>query len=222
MAGGGVVSKQLPVVSLVDDDPSVLRGLARLLAIEGYETRQFATPRLFLEQYDPSLPGCIILDVAMPDFSGLDLQQLIGSSRETPPVIFLSGHGDVPITAAAMKAGAVDFLTKPVDDGVLLTAVRQAIARNETARKARAELHEVEQRLGRLSPRERTVFTQVVAGRLNKQIAGALGIAEKTVKVHRARLMRKMGVRSFAELMNLAHRLEAAPHIATGSGSPFQ
>jgi FixJ family two-component response regulator len=210
IAGGSVVSKPSPVVSLVDDDPSVLRGLARLLAIEGYETRQFATPRLFLDQYDPNVPGCIILDVAMPDLSGLDLQQLIGSSKDSLPIIFLSGHGDVPISVAAMKRGALDFFTKPVDGTVLLTAVREAIAMDAATRKSRAALEEVEQRLERLSPRERTVFAQVVAGRLNKQIAGSLGIAEKTVKVHRARLMKKMGVRSFAELMKLAHRLETA------------
>jgi FixJ family two-component response regulator len=202
------VAAEAPVVNLVDDDPSVLRGLARLLTAEGYSTRQFSQPRQFLDQHDPSLPGCIILDIAMPELSGLDLQILIGSAKLAQPVIFLSGRGDVPSSVAAMKNGAVDFLIKPVNTEALLGAVRAAVARDAAARRSAADLKEIEQRMASLSPRERAVATQVVAGSLNKQIAASLGIAEKTVKVHRARVMRKMRARSFAELMNMAWRLE--------------
>jgi FixJ family two-component response regulator len=199
---------QTPVVNLVDDDPSVLRGLARLLTAEGYTTRQFSKPRQFLDQHDPNLPGCIILDIAMPGLSGLELQVRIGSAKLAQPVIFLSGRGDVPSSVAAMKNGAVDFLTKPVDADTLLGAVRQAVARDAAARRSAAALQQIEQRMAALSPRERAVAAQVMAGRLNKQIAASLGIAEKTVKVHRSRVMRKMRAHSLAELMNMVWRLE--------------
>ncbi len=201
------MSNQSPIVHVVDDDPSVLKAFARLLATEGYETRQFPSPRSFLDQHDPNLPGCIILDVALPELSGLDLQRLIAGSKLSQPIIFVSGCSNVPTSVAAMKSGAFDFLTKPVNSGALLRAVREAIRKDAEARESSAELDQLEERLSRLSPRERAVFAQVVLGRLNKQIATALGIVEKTVKVHRGRMMRKMGARTVAELVRIAERL---------------
>jgi FixJ family two-component response regulator len=201
------LSNQSPVVHLVDDDPSVLKAFSRLLATEGYETRSFASPRSFLDQHDPNLPGCIILDVALPELSGLDLQRLITTSKLSQPVIFVSGRSDIPISVAAMKNGAFDFLTKPVDADSLLNAVREAVRKDAEARTSSAELGQLEERVLRLSPRERAVFAQVTMGRLNKQIAVALGIVEKTVKVHRASMMKKIGVRTVAELVHIADRL---------------
>ena len=201
------MSKLSPVVHLVDDDSSVLRALACLLATEGYETREFTSPRPFLEQYDPGLPGCIILDVGLPELSGLDLQRLITARKPSQPIIFVSGSSDILMSVAAMKSGAFDFLTKPVNCDALLKAVREAIRTDAEARETSAGLDALEERLSRLSTRERAVFSQVVVGRLNKQIAADLGIVEKTVKVHRGRMMRKMGVRTVAELVHLADRL---------------
>jgi FixJ family two-component response regulator len=208
LSGDVSVGTRLPVVSLVDDDLSVLRALTRLLASEGYETRQFASSRSFLEQYDPDLPGCIILDVALPELSGLDLQRIIITAKPALPIIFVSARSDVPTSVAAMKCGAFDFLTKPVDGEILLTAVGEAVRRDSEARLSSAELDELSERLSRLSPRERAVFSEVVIGRLNKQIAAALGIVEKTVKVHRGRIMRKLGVRTVADLVRIANRVE--------------
>jgi FixJ family two-component response regulator len=201
-------------VFLVDDDADVLKALARLLRASGYDSREFASPEEFLREHDASMPGCAVFDVAMPDLDGLALQQALAAKGIERPVIFLTGRGDIPTTVRAMKAGAVDFLTKPVDANALLAAIDNARERESRDREARAEMEFFIARLATLTPREREVLGHVIAGRLNKQIAYDLGTVEKTIKVHRSRMMEKMGVRSLAELVRLAERagIEATPH----------
>jgi FixJ family two-component response regulator len=196
-----------PVVFIVDDDPSVLKALTRLLSGEGFHTRPFANPAQFLRDHDSRVPGCIILDFAMPGFNGLQLQKHLGRIAERQPIIFVSGQSDIPISVSAMKGGASDFLTKPVDAALLIPAVRFALRRSEAARERHREGELLEQRHALLTPRERSVFELVVNGRLNKKIADDLGIAEKTVKVHRGHMMEKMQAQSLAELVRMAERI---------------
>ena len=198
-------------VYIVDDDPAVLRSLARLTRSAGLPAETFASAREFIARCQPDAPGCLVLDVSMPGISGLELQEWVSRASNPLPIIFITGHGDVPTSVRAMKAGAVDFLTKPVDDQELLTAVSAALRRDQEARAARAELASVRERLARLTPREREVLEHVVSGRLNKQIAADLGTVEQTIKVHRARVMRKMGVESLADLVRLAGRAGIRP-----------
>ncbi|MGH6912515.1 MAG: response regulator transcription factor [Geminicoccales bacterium] len=200
-----------PTVFVVDDDPSVLRALTRLFTAAGLEARAFASPTAFLEQHDPATPGCLVLDLALPGLDGLRLQQVLTASGCARPIVFITGRGDIPTSVRAMKGGAVDFLTKPVRDEDLLTAVRSAIETDRRARAMQAELDALRKRLASLTPREREVLGHVVAGRLNKQIAGDLGTVEKTIKVHRARIMEKMAVRSLAELVRIADKLGITP-----------
>jgi FixJ family two-component response regulator len=188
-------------VSVVDDDALVLRSLGRLLRSAGFTVRTYPSPQAFLAQGSGDAPGCVVLDLSMPGLSGLDLQQALASSPDPRPVVFISGRGDVPSSVAAMKAGAVDFLVKPFDEQALLAAVRSAVEQDRAARTAREELSLIGCRVAALTPREREVLSRVVDGKLNKQIAAELGTAEKTVKVHRARMMRKMGVGSIAGLV---------------------
>jgi len=197
------------VVFVVDDDPSVLKALTRLLSGEGFRTRPFASPAQFLRDHDPDVPGCIILDFAMPGFNGLELQKHLGGIAERQPIIFVSGQSDIPISVSAMKGGAADFLTKPVDAAVLIPAVRSALRRSAVARERHAESELLQARFSALTSRERSVFELVVKGRLNKQIAGDLGIAEKTVKVHRGHVMGKMRAQTVAELVQMGGRLDA-------------
>ena len=204
------MSKKAPVVFLIDDDLSVLKSVARLLRAAGFETRPYSSPKCFLDNYDAALPGCIVMDLAMPEINGLDLQKRLASSGYAKPIIFITGQGDIPTSVSAMKAGAVDFLTKPFDRGGLLSAVRAAIGKDQAARRNWSELDRIEKCRATLTSREREVFELVTKGRLNKQIAGDLGIAEKTVKIHRGRMMRKMKVRTLAELVQLADRLKSA------------
>jgi FixJ family two-component response regulator len=196
-----------PTVFIVDDDPAVLKGLSRLLRSARLNVATCGSPQEFLEQHDPRAPGCLVLDVAMPGLNGLELQAALTEKGSAVPIIFLTGHGDIPMSVQAMKRGAVDFLTKPVDDGDLLRAIRAAIEKDRVARQARAELDEIHQRLATLTPREREVMEHVIAGQLNKQTAADLGTVEKTIKVHRARVMEKMKVQSVAELVRLAERV---------------
>ncbi len=196
-------------VFLVDDDPSVLRGLERLLRAAGFGVRGFASPQAFLEQHDPALPGCAVLDLAMDGLSGLELQRALVARGADRPVIFLTGRGDIAASVTAMKAGATDFLTKPVAAKDLVTAVRLGIEKDRQARAARLGREAVERRLATLTPREHDVLRLVVAGRLNKQIAADLGMAEKTVKVHRGRVMAKMGTRSVADLVRMTAESES-------------
>ena len=193
-------------VYLVDDDPAVLKALSRLLRSAGLEAVPFGSPEEFLMHVSPDSEGCAVLDLAMPGLDGLALQETLSERGVDMPTLFLTGHGDVPQSVRAMKKGAVDFLTKPVDDGVFLRAVREALERGTAGRADRQEAARIRTRFARLSPRERDVLAGVVAGRLNKQIAGHLGIAEKTVKVHRGRVMEKMQAGSVAELVRMADR----------------
>jgi FixJ family two-component response regulator len=201
-------------VFVVDDDPSVLRALTRLLAVAGFEARGFASPAAFLEQHDPATPGCLVLDLALPGLDGLQLQEALSASGRARPIVFVTGRGDIPTSVRAMKSGAVDFLTKPVKDEDLLTAVRNAIEMDRSARAAQIELDALGRRLASLTPREHEVLAHVVAGRLNKQIAADLGTVEKTIKVHRARIMEKMAARSLADLVRIAERLGIPPPAA--------
>jgi FixJ family two-component response regulator len=193
-------------VFLVDDDEGVLRALGRLLRVKGYDVRPYASPHAFLAQHDATVPGCAVLDVAMPGLDGLALQQALaaGASR---PVIFLTGKGDIPTSVRAMKAGAIDFLTKPVSDHTLLDAVARAKEQDSRSRHVQAEMHAIQARITTLTPREREVLTHVIAGRLNKQIAGDLGTVEKTIKVHRGRMMEKLGVRTVVDLVRMAEKV---------------
>ena len=193
-----------PTVYLVDDDAAVLKALTRLLTSAGLTSAAFNSPAEFLESIDAGAAGCLVLDVSMPGLNGLDLQQALVAKGCALPVIFLTGLGDIPTSVKAMKHGAEDFLTKPVDDEQLLAAVASALERSRLSRSAQQELARIQERLATLTPREREVLERVVIGLLNKQIAGELGTVEKTIKVHRAQVMHKMGVRTFAELVRVA------------------
>ena len=197
-------------VFIVDDDPSVLRGLSRLLRSAGWETATYTSPEEFVARHDPAAPGCLLLDVAMPGVDGLELQQQLADAGCPLPIVFITGHADVPMSVRAMRAGALNFLTKPIDDQELLKAIAEAVEKDRLARHAQADVAIIRERLATLTPREREVLDRVVAGKLNKQIAGELGIVEKTIKVHRAHVMEKMGARSLAELARMAERLGIA------------
>jgi len=193
-------------VFVVDDDAAVRKALSRLLRSAGIGVATFASPTEFLAQYDPATPGCLVLDIAMPGFNGLQLQTALGEKGSILPIIFLTGHGDVSKSVQAMKHGAFDFLSKPVKDKDLLTAIRAAIETDAFVRLEKAKMSEILAHLDALTPREREVLEHVVAGKLNKQIAGNLGITEATVKMHRARVMVKMKAQSVAELARLTER----------------
>jgi FixJ family two-component response regulator len=193
-------------VFLVDDDAGVLKALSRLLSARGFEVQSFTSPHAFLAGHDTSIPGCAVLDVAMPDLDGLELQQALTAGGSQRPIIFLTSQGDIPTTVRAMRAGAIDFLTKPVRGADLMAAIARAAKEDAETRDANAELQSIHAKFAVLTPREREVMTHVIAGRMNKQIANDLGAAEKTVKVHRGRMMEKMGVRSVAALVRLAEK----------------
>jgi len=200
-----------PTIFLVDDEPSVLKAISRLLRSVGLNVETFGSPQQFLERPEPAAAGCLVLDVAMPGLNGLDLQRALASRGFVLPIIFLTGRGDVPMSVQAMKQGAVDFLIKPVNDKELLAAIRAGIDKDKANREARTERLETQQRLATLTPREREVLRHILAGRLNKQVAADLGIVEKTIKVHRARVMKKMKVQSLAELVRLAEHAGIKP-----------
>ena len=195
-----------PTVFVVDDYAPGRRSISRLLRTAGFAVTAFASAEEFLAQYDPETPGCLVLDLAMPAVSGLELQGMLADRGSLLPIIFLTAHGDIPKSVQAMKRGATDFLTKPVNDEDLLAAVRAAIEKHRALRREQAELSEIRARLATLTPREREVLEYVVAGKLNKQIAGDLGTVEQTVKIHRAHVMQKMRVQSVAELVRLTER----------------
>jgi RNA polymerase sigma factor (sigma-70 family) len=195
------------IVFVVDDDPSVRRSLSRLIRAAGFAVESFASAQEFLVYPRPDISGCLILDIHMPGVSGLDLQDELAAAEVTLPVIFLTGYGTVPASVRAMKAGACDFLEKPVDDRALVDAIHQAVERNRRARLQQAEIREIQARVDALSPREREVLSLLLTGMLNKQIASELGTTEKTIKVHRGRVMEKMQAGSMAELVRLAGKL---------------
>jgi FixJ family two-component response regulator len=196
-------------VYLVDDDPGVLKALARLLRARDYDVKPYSSPQLFLEEHDVAVPGCAVLDVSMPGLDGLELQRaLTASAGAHRPVVFITGKGDIPTSVRAMKAGAIDFLTKPVKDQDLFEAISRAEVRDAQSRRLHSELGSIRAKIEMLTPREREVLLHVVAGRLNKQIAGDLGTVEKTIKVHRSRMMEKLGVRTIADLVRMAGKLD--------------
>jgi len=200
-----------PTVFIVDDDPSARRGLARLVRAAGFNVEAFSSAREFLASSHGDGPGCIVLDVKMPGLGGLDLQAEMNKAECSMPIIFVSGYGDVPMTAQAMKEGALDFLPKPVDRDQLLNAIQVGLERDRVGREEHAELRTIRARLTRLTAREFEVMTFVLAGLLNKQIAYELGIAEDTVKIHRGRVMSKMDVVSVAELVPLTQKAGVKP-----------
>jgi FixJ family two-component response regulator len=207
------VLKVTPVVFVVDDDVSVRESLEALIETAGWRTKTFATALEFLDNSPDTSPCCLVLDVSLPGLSGLDLQQRLGDRRGMP-IIFITGHGDIPMSVQAMKAGAVEFLTKPFSDEVLLTAIRRAIESSSTALDRESELDKLRRAYASLSRRERQVMMSVVSGRLNKQVGSELGISEITVKAHRGQAMRKMNADSLADLVRMAAALDlpVGPH----------
>ena len=195
-----------PTVFVVDDYAPVRSSISRLLRAAGFAVAAFASAEEFLAQYNPHIPGCLVLDLAMPAVNGLELQRILAETGSVLPIIFLTSHGDIAKSVQAMKHGASDFLTKPVNDEDLLAAIRVAIEKDRALRREQTELSEIRARLATLTPREREVLEYVVAGKLNKQIASDLGTVEQTIKVHRAHVMQKMRVQSVAELVRLTER----------------
>ncbi|HKB35279.1 MAG TPA: response regulator transcription factor [Gemmataceae bacterium] len=207
------MTKAAPIVFVVDDDASVRRALARLLQADGLTVATFASAKEFLHHGRADAPACLVLDVRLPELDGLELQRSLNEENSALPIVFITGHGDIPMSVRAMKAGAVDFLPKPFDDQELLSAVRQAIAKDLQGRREQASTAVLRERAESLTAREHEVMALVVSGLLNKQIGHRLGVSEKTVKVHRGQAMRKMRAGSLAELVRMAEKIgiKAAP-----------
>jgi FixJ family two-component response regulator len=205
--GSTPMQAALPVVFVVDDDISVRESLELLIQNEGWQVETFASAHEFLDRQRAAIPSCLILDVSLPGLNGLDLQERVATEQTQMPIIFLTGHADIPMTVRAMKAGAVEFLTKPFSDEVLLNAIRQALEYSCLALNAEASQQELRTCYASLTPRERQVMALVAAGLLNKQVGGELGISEVTVKAHRGKVMEKMKARSLADLVNMATNL---------------
>jgi len=200
-----------PIVFVVDDDVSVRESLELLIRNEGWQPEIFASAQEFLDRPRDFVPSCLVLDVSLPGLNGLELQKRVAVERADMPIIFITGHGDVPMSVQAMKAGAVEFLTKPFMDDVLLNAIRQAIERSRIALGNEADMRLLRECYASLTPREQQVMALVVSGRLNKQVGGELGISEITVKAHRGKVMQKMKADSLADLVKMAAELRLAP-----------
>jgi RNA polymerase sigma factor (sigma-70 family) len=204
------MTERHPIVFIVDDDASVREALKSLIRSVGLHVELFGSATEFLETQRPDAPSCLVLDVRLPGISGLDLQRRLSDANVHIPIIIITGHGDIPMSVRAMKAGAIEFLTKPFRDQDLLDAIQVALERNRTRRQREAEIAVLRERFESLSPRERDVVTKVVSGMLNKQIADEIGIAENTVKVHRSRAMEKMQAQSLADLVKMVERLDGS------------
>lgn len=203
--------KDSPVIHVVDDDSSFRSAMERLLRAAGYRAIAYESVSKFLASFEGNVPGCILVDLRMPEQNGLDLQNSLLKSKLSIPIIFLTAHGDIPTTVRAMREGAIDFLTKPVKKEILFDALERALARDAAAREQCAQINELQTRYQSLTPREREVLTYVIAGKLNKQIAFDLGTTERTIKAHRARIMEKLRIASLAELVRLAQALNIQP-----------
>src|SRR5580692_10578213 len=208
--GSFPMSHATPIVFVVDDDVSVRESLELLIRFEGWQPETFESAQEFLTRPRPSVPSCLVLDVSLPGLNGLDLQKRVAVDRADMPIIFITGHGDIPMSVQAMKAGAVEFLTKPFGDDVLLSAIRNAIERSQATLRHEAEIRALRDCYASLTHRERQVMALVVSGLLNKQVGGELGISEITVKAHRGQVMRKMKADSLADLVTMAARLRLA------------
>src|SRR5205807_8389780 len=198
------MNEPAPIVFVVDDDPSVRRAIKRLIGSEGLKVERYGSAQEFLKSRRPDAPSCLVLDIKLPGISGLDFQPQLAAAGIRIPIIFITAHGDIPMTVRAMKAEAVEFLTKPFRDRDLLDAIQLALERDRTRRQKEAEIATLRERFESLTPREREVLPLVVSGLLNKQIAAEIGASEATVKVHRSQLMRKMGAESVADLVRMA------------------
>ena len=201
------MTEAAPIVYVVDDDPSVRRAVRRLLESVGFQVELFGSTSEFLRAKRPDVSSCLVLDIRLPGKSGLDLQRELAEANIQIPIIFITAHGDIPMTVRAMKAGAIEFLTKPFRDQDLLDAAQVALERDRTRRQQEAEIATLRERLESLTPREREVLPLVISGLLNKQIAGEIGASEGTVKVHRSQLMRKMGAESLADLVRMGEKM---------------
>jgi len=201
-----------PVIAIVDDDPSVREGLHSLVRSAGWRAETFCSAQEFLARTRAEAPSCLILDLQLPDLSGLDLQKRLTAIDLEIPIVFLTGHGDIPASVQAMKAGAIEFLTKPVDEENLVRAIQEAIERDRRTRQKHAEIHDLQSRYDTLTAREREVMQQVISGLLNKQVAAEMNITEFTVKIHRGRVMRKMRADSLAGLVRMAESLGIRSH----------
>ena len=214
-----IANRAAQTIFLVDDDPGVLRALSRVLREEGWSVETFESAEAFLARSEQAADGCLVLDVTMPGLDGLELQRRLAEAGQGLPIVFVTGHGDIPMSVRAIKAGATDFLTKPVQAQTLTAAVRSALAQDALVRRTRADEAKLRGRLASLTPREREVLSAVAAGKLNKQIAGDLGVVEQTVKFHRARIMERMQAKTVAELMHIAAQVGISgesppPHAA--------
>jgi FixJ family two-component response regulator len=220
--GSSLMATAKPIVFVVDDDVSVRESLELLIDSAGWQPKTFASAQEFLDSPRAIVPSCLLLDISLPGLNGLELQKRVAVERTDMPIIFITGYGDVPKTVQAMKAGAVEFLTKPFNDEVLLTAIRQALERSRLALVEEGEMQKLRNRYASLTPREREVMALVVSGLLNKQVGGELGISEITVKAHRGQVMHKMNASSVADLVKMAGRLHDGPGVARSDSAAHE